>query len=200
MIVYTSNGTRIIAGEAIRIVPPDQLPVSVYDVKQHSRISSDAEIDNIIRLIVAATSYIENYTGLGLITQTWQQSFSAYPEVMPLLRRPVQSVVSIADLTVGGSPSALVDPTIYALSGMNAQRSLATITLANGQSWPSVTGTATEAVVVSYVVGFGLPEDVPEMLRHAILMLIGMWFDVRESPDLEPVHALLADWRPLGVA
>jgi uncharacterized phiE125 gp8 family phage protein len=201
MILYTSAGTKIIAGEAIRTVPPQQLPVAVYDVKQRRRLTSDAETDMLIGLIEQATSYVENYTGLGLITQIWQERFSAWPDGVSLAKRPVQSIISIGDLTVGGSPNPLVNPAIYRLVGTGSQRAAAMIVSANGQSWPAMTATMTETIEVIYVVGFGdQPEDVPAMLRQAIQMLVGIWFESREASDLEPVHNLLADWRPLGVA
>lgn len=200
MIVYTDRGAAITVGEAIRTVAPVGLVVSIDEAKEHLRLTSDQEIASVLRLIRAATSYVEDYCGLGLLTQTWEQRWSAWPDFFKLTRRPLQAVTSVEDLTVG-SPFTPLAASTYVVGGVGWGRRSGTISLATGGAWPTLTGTWNEAVRVTYTVGFGdAPEDVPEMLRHAVLLLISLWFDNRDAPNLEPVHNMLADWRPFGIA
>lgn len=199
MLIRQRN-TVITAGSAIRRVPPAAMAVSVDDLKEQARVTSDSEISVLLRLAQAATTYVEEYTGLGLITQTWEQRFSSFPDVIVLARRPVQSIVRVDDLTVG-SPFTTSDASSYALAGANADHGAATVSPVNGASWPAISGVWSEAVAVTYVVGFGdAPAAVPETLRHAVLLLATLWFDDRDAPDHTAVKALLADWRPEGIA
>ena len=165
------------------------------------------EQTSVLRLINAATSYVEDYCSLGLLTQSWEQRWSGWPDNFVLSRRPLQEVLSVIDLT-NGSPFTTVEASTYVVGGVGAGRRAGHIRLADGASWPTtivpwatLDGNWGEAVQVTYRVGFGdAPEDVPEMLRHAVLLLISLWFDNRDVPDLSAIHALLADWRPFGIA
>ncbi len=48
-----------------------------------------------------------------------------------------------------------------------------------GQSWPGAR--SGEPVVVRYVAGYGVAGDVPALLKRAMLLLIGHWYENREA-------------------
>lgn len=192
------RNVSIMVGEPTLLIPPARPAVSFDEVKAHLRISGDEEVIDIHRLIAAAISYVENYTGLALITQTWEERLSVLPDVIGLSKRPVQSIESVDDLT-SGSPFTPLDPAAYIAAGIGGWRHGATVRPAT--SWPSLVGSLPEPARVVYVAGFGdLPEDVPEMIRHAVILTVGTWYDNRQAPVLDAVHALLFDWRRMGIA
>jgi uncharacterized phiE125 gp8 family phage protein len=191
------------------VSPPAALPLSLAEVRAQCRLTDDDGTDEdalLMSYVRAATEEAEDYTGLALITQDFEQRFSAFPSEMVLGRRPVQEVLSVAHRDVTDTYLAL-DP-IYRVAGLNSHRSGAIIRLGYGQFWPTIYGDA-EAVRVLYRAGFGdTHNDVPEKIRHAIMMLVAYWFNQRESALIDPVivevpfgfHRLLEDWRPFGVA
>ena len=54
------------------------------------------------------------------------------------------------------------------------------IQLADNQSFPSIT-TRNDAVVARYTVGYGAASDVPEIIKQAILLTIGNFYQNRAS-------------------
>ena len=205
---------RTIYGEPIRTVPPAVLAVPLDAALSHSRIGHNPnDLDVAIMCLEAAIQEVEQYAGLGLITQTWQQTFSAWNTNLALKRRPLIAV---------GSPAQAV--TITYLDGDNEVQELATSDYAvwgiGGdkvdaivQSASSVSGWPTlyshpAAITVTYTVGYGLtPASVPPLIRHAVLLEFGKFYEFRESASEVSASelsfaskALLRDWRPLAVA
>ena len=71
--------------------------------------------------------------------------------------------------------------------------------LAYGESWPSFTPYPTGAVRIQFTAGYNDIANVPQMVKQAILLLVGHWYENREatlagtiSREIEfAVHALL---------
>jgi uncharacterized phiE125 gp8 family phage protein len=203
----------MIVGFPIRAVAPSMLPVSVVELKAQARIDMDDEDSVLASYLHAAVELAEEYTGLALLTQTWEQRFSRFGAEMKLYRRPVQMV---------GSPS-LPAVTIQYLNGEDALQTLPDIMFTvsgvgsdkvpaivrPGQAWP-VTQTHAEAVRITYTAGFGdLPSAVPPLIRHAIYMAAATWCDYRADVVLGSAvtydlpwasKALLDNWRMLAWA
>lgn len=200
-------------GDPIRTVPPAVLPVTLDELKAQARIDGTDEDDLLLGYLYAAVEMAEHHTGLGLITQTWTQTFSAWPTTkqpeLVLRRRPVQSVTQIDFMSDVGSPpgDSVLDPSVYRVLGIGQDKSPARIRLAYGQTWPVLLDDA-EAITVTYEVGFGDAKgSVPELIRHAILMAATTWYSFREDVTAGSMselpfasRALLRDWRPLAVA
>lgn len=193
-------------GDAIRILAPAAMPVSLAELKAQTRILSEDEDALMAGYLRAAVEHVEQYTGLGLIEQTWTQAFATFSDPMILRRRPLLSVVSVAYLDAAGATQAL-DDAEYSVAGVGADKSPGTVRRASGGTWPTALDVE-EAVTVTYQVGFGeTHNDVPELIRHAILLTAATWFIYREDLSSERVSevpgaskALLRDWRPLAVA
>jgi uncharacterized phiE125 gp8 family phage protein len=193
MIVYSTSVPSVIEGDPIRVDYPIVSPVSLEEATAQTRVDADETM--IARLINVATDIVEDYTGLALITQTYEQSFYGHPEVLTLRKRPLQAVTSIED------PVAILDPSVYTVYGAGAPRRPAVVRPAASSSWPLTAIPGGGWLRVVYRAGFGDDAStVPEMIRHAVLLVITMLYDNRDLPDLGPVHALLADWRKPGIA
>ena len=201
-----------LGGQPIRTVAPTAYPLSLAEVKAHLRIDGNDEDALLGGYLASAVARAENSTGLGLLQQTWTQTFPAFASPMLLYRRPLLAVgspaaaVTVAYLDSAGATQALSE-TFYRVTGIGADRAYGGVRLASGASWPP-TYADEEAVKITYTVGFGTTGSaVPEEIRQAIKTMVSDWYLYRESlyqgsVDELPfgAEALLRPWRPLAVA
>ena len=164
---------------AILLAGPATEPVTLAEAKAFLRVDGSDEDSFISTLITAARLHAESVTGRATISQTWRVVIEAWPEDR-ILRLPVaplkalseiraydaegnETVLPLADFQPGSgqAPALLYVPT--PVSGMPLTR-------------------RHDAIEIDYVAGFGdAPADVPEDLRHAVLMLVGHWFEHRDA-------------------
>ena len=91
---------------------------------------------------------------------------------------PVQSVTSITYTDATGS-SATWDSSKYTFS---ASREPARIMPAYNENFPTDVREQPDAVTVRFVAGYGdAATDVPDQIKHAMLLLISHWFENRED-------------------
>lgn len=166
-----------------RTVPPNQLPTTVAEVKSRLNLSDadtthDTKIDE---LIEAATDQIENDLNQGIITQTYQFTFEKFPTgcSIKLPKKPVQSISEISYKDTNGD-STVVATSVYSLDIARRE-----VYLNYDQSWPDQEAVHQEAVTITFVVGYGGPSDVPRLIKQAIDLMVGKWFDdpAMESND-----------------
>ena len=176
----------MLGGQAIRTVAPTSYPLSLPEVKAHLRITAADEDALLAGYIAAATQSIEQYTGLGLMLQTWTQTFPAFAARMDLARRPLlsagspETVAAVSYLDSAGASQTL-DPALYRVTGVGSDQVPGAIRLAYGASWPAAYADE-EAVTVTYTVGYGItPSSVPEIIRQAIMQTVGDWYAFREN-------------------
>lgn len=173
------------------LTKPTNYPISVDEVKLHSRIDNDAEDSFLNMAIAAATNRVEAITGKAIISQTWIEYFDTFPAKICLRKGDVQSVTSVKyidnDDVVQTVDTAIYDVDIYS----NPARVIS----AFGKSWPSDVKDTLNAVYVEYVAGFGDDSsDVPDDLKWALFLLTGHFYENREATtDLKLIET------PMGV-
>ena len=131
-------------------------------------------------LIKAARKRLEADTGRALITQTWDLFLDRFPvDDGPIYipKPPVQSITSIKYIDSDG-----VEQT---WDGANYRTDLksapARITPAYNVSYPTARD-ITNAVTVRFVCGYGAAgSDVEDDLVQAVKLLVGHWYEFRES-------------------
>ena len=165
---------------------PAELPLSLAETKAHLRVDDTSSDDLISRLIGAAVSHVdgaEGWLGRALISQTWELALDAFPTtekreiVVPL--PPLQSITSITYVDTNGATQTL-STDVYDLVGDGGKQP-ARIVEAHGETWPS-TRSQREAVTVRFVAGYGdTASDVPEAIRHGLLLMIGHLYEHRED-------------------
>lgn len=179
----------------IQTVAPAIEPVSLEEARQHLRIDSDFQGDDglIGMIISAARRAAENITSRSLITQQWRLVLDAFPgpslmgvppgksyslpnHGIQLDRGTVQSIDSIQYQAMNGQWYTMSASDYAAdLSGCPAR-----ITPAFGKIWP-ITLPQIGTVKVNYTAGYGdNAADVPEGIRHWILMMVGTCYENRE--------------------
>ena len=156
------------------ITPPIAEPVSLAEAKVHLRVDSDEEDALIEGYIRAATRYVEKGLDISLMERTWKMTLDAFTRAIELPRGPVQSVTSVEYIDPLGVTVAFTDYTADLISPSQW------IVLNKDATIPT-TLDAVNVVSVTYVSGFDVLPNVYEDLKHAILLLVGHWYSVRES-------------------
>jgi len=159
------------------VTPPATEPVTLAEMKLHSRIDGNDDDALINTLITAARMQIEQMASHRMVTQTLALSIDDLPDSGILyLEGPVQSVSSIqyydldGDLQTWGNELYQVDITA------NPGR----VMPAYDEDWPDYLDDY-NSIVVTYVAGCGNANEVPAILKQAIKLLVGYWYNQREA-------------------
>jgi len=157
-------------------VGPTVEPVSVEELKAHSRVDHNHEDAKIASYLTAARAMLERDTRRDLCTKTRVLYLDYLPSWIVLDVAPVQAIVSISyydSLNVQQTlASSVYEYDIYAEP--------AVIKAAKGQTWPT-TYDRLSAVAVTYTSGYGAASAVPEDAKQAIRLLAAHWLENAEA-------------------
>lgn len=158
---------------------PTEEPITVDDAKLHCRIDEDADNLEIARLIRAARELVESETSRQLATATYTLKLDRFPcggrPIRPP-RPPLQSVTSITYLDSGGVSTTWDSSNYIVDTSVEPGR----ISLAYNAFYPTYRIQSFPITIV-YVAGYGAATAVPEGIKHAMRLLIGNWYENRES-------------------
>lgn len=161
-----------------RVTGPAVQPITLAECKAQLRIEGADEDTYLAALIAAAVSYVDatGLLGRAIITQTWRQGGSPLNRLA--LRLP--TVQSLSAVKYYDRDNVLQTATLSDFR-LIASRDWAYVEPVG--SWPS-TFDRPDAVQVEFVAGYGdAASDVPESVRHALILLVAHWFENRE-PEL----------------
>lgn len=156
---------------------PTLEPVTEQEVMDHLRISTSDEVASVAGWISAAREWVEAYTDRSLMTQTWQLSLPSMPRKVWLPRAtPLASVTHVKYYDD--------DNTLQTWSSANyftpSFEEPASIEVLDTATVPSIYSRS-DAVQIEYIAGATTASSVPKPLVQAILMLVGHWYEHRES-------------------
>lgn len=166
---------------------PTTTPVVLAEVKDQLRVEHPDDDVLISRLIKVAIAYTDAQGALGhaMIQQKWGQwVHSVPPQSVRLTIGPVSSVTAVKYYDEAG---VLQTDTLsnYEITGTPFTTQIGP---KDGFNWP-VTQDRSDAIRIEYVAGYGTsPSDVPETLRHAMMLLIGHWYDNRENTMMDELN------------
>lgn len=175
----------------ITTVQPLIEPITLQEAKDHLNITDDMD-DSIIEFIIqSAREAVENMTGRTLINRTYEHSRTTLDNEICLPYPMLQNVSNIAYIDTDGAAQTLAT----SLYEVDTKRTPGRVVKAYGQAYPSVRDKI-NAVTITYVAGYGAnAQDVPSPLRSAMLLLIGLWYENRESVIIGTISSEL----PMGV-
>ena len=178
----------LLTHHALEIVDaPAVTPITLAEVKTQLRVEHSDDDVMIHRLIAVAVAYTDVRGALGqaMITQKWAQWMGPNPQQkVALVLGPVQSVTAIKYYDVDG---ALQTDTLtnYQTFGTDFT---STVGPKDGFSWPA-TQNRSDAIRIEYEIGFGdAIADVPQSIRHALMLLVGHWYDNREQSQTDKLQ------------
>jgi uncharacterized phiE125 gp8 family phage protein len=174
----------------IKVITPVTSPViPLTDLRQHLRLdllggSTHPDDDLIEGYLSAAREYCEHYTQRSIGVQTLELALDEFPDgpiELPL------GAASITSVRYADDAMALqtVDPSNYTLDDYSHQSWAVAIDV-----WPDA-GDYANSVKVRYVT----PTEISGAIKSAMLLLIGHWYENRESVNIGNITSLL----PLSV-
>lgn len=165
--------------------PPAEEPVSLTELKLHLRVDSADEDTLITALGIAARQALEERTRTTTVATTWYAKLDCFGGYgIQLLKMPLRSITSIKYNDAAGDEQTL-STDVYEFSLADF---LPTITLKDGQSWPT-TESARDAVTIEFVVGMAadaagmLTNNMGARWQAAIKLLVAHWYENREETN-----------------
>lgn len=158
-------------------------------MKAHLRLVGNADDDYIAAMVLAATQFVQQYTGRLIYPQSINEYIDAFPaeREMPLHAYPVS--------TVDVSYFASIDDDVYTATTdyvINAFKR--PVTVEAKSSWP--THARRQMAVLAAITG-GDGEPLPEIV-HAIKIIVGFWYEQPDEVGVSipaPARALLLQHR-----
>jgi|TARA_R110001592_G_scaffold225843_1_gene481806 uncharacterized phiE125 gp8 family phage protein len=152
-------------------------PVTTSEAKTHLKVDTSADDTYIDNIIKAATQLSEEYTNRFFIDTVIEQTCSSFADLQTLFKSKVNTVTHVKYYDSDNSLQTL-DATVY---DTQLDYEPSQIQLAENQSFPDITK-RNDAVVAKYTVGYGsAASDVPEVIKQAILLTIGNFYQNRNS-------------------
>lgn len=175
------------------ITAPASEPVTLREAKDHLRLETDLDNDQVTAMIVAARQYLEEVCWRRFVTQTWELVLEACPSngIIELPGGSLASVTSVKYVDTGGTLQTMATSDYVVDTATVPGRVLA----AYGVTWPT-TRTQWDAVVVRYVVGSAVA-DVPAPIKQACLLHVSDLYEHRLPEDNEAMAALIHPYRIL---
>lgn len=161
------------------VTAPSALPLSLAEAKAQMRVEHSDDDALINRLIAVAVAYVDVQGALGaaMITQIWGQWVGQNAGTVRLLLGPFQAVTAVKYYDID---NALQTATLSNFQIVGTKNNK-TISPKTGFNWPT-TFQRDDAIKIEYRIGFGnASTDVPQNIRHAMLMLIGFHYENREN-------------------
>lgn len=157
----------------IVLTPPEQEPITVAQVRDHSRLDvlpiEDAYLDSLISI---ARDVAENQTWLSIASKVYLTALDEFPmDAIELNPHPVTEVVSVVYDDLDGNPQTL-DPSAYQLDLIGIPARIIPL-----GEWPDIAHRA-NAVRVTYRAGY-TPATLPPQLRQALVVLIDHFYEHR---------------------
>lgn len=170
--------------------PPAQEPITLDDVKIQLQIDLSDTIydDQINALIPAAREWCEGYQNRAYISQTIElaRDYWPYQDEIRLPRPPLQSITAMSYTDCEGTQTT-VSASAYFVDNFSEPGFLVAYS-----AWPAGSLRPANGVIVEYVAGYGdSPEDVPAIIRQAIIMLCVHWFNNGLCDPPNAVYAML---------
>jgi len=159
------------------ITAPTAEPLTLQEVKEHCRVSDNAD-DAPLRLYAkAARQAVEEYTGRQLMPATWELALDGFPDCEIYLPKPPLTSVTSVKYYDGDGALQTLDAADYEVSTTQALGRVAPV---YGVTWPD-TDVGLDKVKVRYAAGYADAATVPAALKEAILLLTGDWYANREN-------------------
>ncbi len=165
-----------------RATPPAVEPVTLTEAKIHLRVDTDTDDAYISTIITAAREWCEQYVDRTLVQTQWTMRLDSFPYEIELPRPPIATSGTATAVTLtyrlGDDSTATLSTTAYRVDRNSTP---GVVRQLRAGTWPANLDDY-NAVSVTWWAGYGSDgSSVPAAIRHAMLMLIGHWYESRSS-------------------
>ena len=159
----------------VQLTEPMYEPLSETEAKEHLRLDVSDEDPYILALIAAARQRAELYTGIPFVSRSFGTYLDRFPSgEFRLACAPLISVESVKYFDTANVEQTL-DPSSYYVDARSKPGRLSPVT-----SWPG-TFTRPNAVSIIATAGYGTADNVPQLIKQAMLLMIGEMYENREE-------------------
>ena len=158
------------------ITPASTYPVSLTEAKLHLKVDISTDDTLITNLIVAATQVSEEYTNRFFINTVVNQTCSDFKELSELFKSKVSAVTHIKYYDSDNAQQTWASLNYV----VNNEYEPCQINLVVDGSFPNIADRI-DAIECRYTVGYGTASDVPDVIKQAILLTLGNWYENRMS-------------------
>jgi len=175
--------------------PPIAEPVTLQEMKDHLRVTTNDEDTLINGYLVAAVRAVEARGCLALMVQQWRLTLDTTPsETITLPLAPVSAIDAVK--VVNGQGAAInVATSAYEFAPGSPGK------LRPAAPWPQI-GPRIGGVSIDFTAGYANAGAVPEPLKHAVKLLAAFFFESREAAGEKRIYgvpqsvdALIAPYR-----
>lgn len=163
--------------------------VSLDEAKTYMSIDHTDHDNLVLNLVAAAHRDVQEHCWHTLTDTTYKLFLNDFPTngIIPMYRGVVKSVTSLTYYDENNQEQTLVENTDFFLSAGGLEP--ATIQFMEGVTVPE-TYDRDDAIIITYVAGYGEPEDVPDHFKRAILSLAHYWYDTPMDEEYKWPRAL----------
>jgi uncharacterized phiE125 gp8 family phage protein len=161
---------------------PADTPVSVAEVKTHSRIVGTSQDTYITDLIPAVCRFLQRRTGRQIITATWGGYLDCFPPDADYFEIPVFPLASVSFVKYYDTDGALQTWAAANYIVDTVSRPGSIWLHPDTTDWPDVHDGRRNAVEVEFVAGQALA-NVSADVKHLVKLLCAHWFENREPVD-----------------
>lgn len=177
----------------------DDLIVPLDDMKTHLRVDFDEDDAYIEGLIAGVTDYLDGpdgYLKRALLDQTWDLKLASFPP--SFIEVPLPPLIEVESISYYDSDDALqsIDLDDCHVTGIGNSGK---IYMADNASWPTVSTSRPEPIVVRYRAGYidssvSPPTNaVPRAIIAAVKLLVGTLYENRENTVVGTITSELPD-------
>lgn len=153
-------------------------PITIAEAKAQCRVSINEDDTLLYSLIIAAREAVETIMRMGLSDQTYDMYLNSWwPGDLLLPMPPLQSVTSIKYTDIDGVETTWSSSNYYVSTAQIPGR----VVLKTNISFPTVELKEVDAIVIRFVSGYADPGHVPELLKRAMLLIVGHLYENREN-------------------
>ena len=161
-------------------------PVTLSEAKAHLRVDGNESDSEITAMISAAREWCEQYLDRTLIYTQWVMRFDRFPDEStqdielprpPMVTAGTATAMSLT-FTYENGTTATYGTGSYRVDRNATPGAVKTL---YGQTWPPHLQDD-NAISVTWWAGYGSSgQSVPAAIRHAMLMLVGFWYENRST-------------------
>jgi uncharacterized phiE125 gp8 family phage protein len=148
--------------------------------RTHCRIDTNVEDTLLREMITAATEYVETRTKMVTVKRTFETRLNRFPSYGRMIDLPAWPLISVESVKYVNPDGVLTTMTVdvdYRVRADIHPGKLECIT--DTRVWPDTQDIG--YVLVEYTAGYATVPLVPARAKQAVRMLVGHWYENRES-------------------